>query len=229
MRESLRSRGLSPLTRGNRQESVLRAHGRGPIPAHAGEPLGRLLRRCLCRAYPRSRGGTTDGGNDLDMSEGLSPLTRGNHQVLQHFLRALGPIPAHAGEPSSRSTRRISTWAYPRSRGGTYPFRGAHAKHWGLSPLTRGNPHVPGARPGRGGPIPAHAGEPCVVDAHGGGDGAYPRSRGGTRRGGLSPCAFAGLSPLTRGNRRASELRNMAAGPIPAHAGEPSSVNTSGK
>ena len=34
-----------------------------------------------------------------------------------------------------------------------------------------------------------------------------------------------GLSPLTRGNLRASVLRASSAGPIPAHAGEPSGVN----
>ena len=55
---SMRSRGLSPLARGNLVLMASDHRGAGPIPARAGEP------RCFCpyyansRAYPRSRGGT---------------------------------------------------------------------------------------------------------------------------------------------------------------------------
>ncbi len=54
------------------------AYFEGPIPARAGEPLCAVVGVAEEWAYPRSRGGTRNGGQrDCDL-HGLSPLARGN-------------------------------------------------------------------------------------------------------------------------------------------------------
>ena len=114
----------------------------------------------------------------------------------------IGPIPAHAGEPSSRGRWCGGAWAYPRSRGGTQGWRQRSCSLQGLSPLTRGNPGHGGSHGGRPGPIPAHAGEPAIWVATMIYRRAYPRSRGGTAQALIDLGAAKGLSPLTRGNPR---------------------------
>ena len=76
--ESGRAMGLSPLTRGNRRPRSGYGGHRGPIPAHAGEPLHNRNEACKTGAYPRSRGGTFAKPMILVLATGLSPLTRGN-------------------------------------------------------------------------------------------------------------------------------------------------------
>ena len=131
--------GLSPLTRGNRDEPPGNINRYGPIPAHAGEP--RLAYASVARtwAYPRSRGGTIANVRKDAMHKGLSPLTRGNRHQVEAMARPIGPIPAHAGEPSAHPGCTASRGAYPRSRGGTRQAKSSAAIATGLSPLTRGN------------------------------------------------------------------------------------------
>ena len=236
--------GLSPLTRGNRRHRPQQHPEPGPIPAHAGEPITKRNWRTSQRAYPRSRGGTIIGKISIDLILGLSPLTRGNQGCGIPAPSVRGPIPAHAGEPTPPRWTRATSWAYPRSRGGTSLICAGRRSKTGLSPLTRGN------QSGRldvtpfKGPIPAHAGEPrsnaprtCCTRA-------YPRSRGGTSKllrlrwpsEGLSPTRGGtvldadaidremGLSPLTRGNHHLPARITRLFGPIPAHAGEPSNT-----
>ena len=50
--------GLSPLTRGNLNNGCAAFIQVGPIPAHAGEPVGNGVEIFIVKAYPRSRGGT---------------------------------------------------------------------------------------------------------------------------------------------------------------------------
>ena len=193
--------GLSPLTRGN--------PGRCPTCW-----LG-------CRAYPRSRGGTNPGAPGSAPQRGLSPLTRGNLGHVKRPGLAGGPIPAHAGEPPSNWRCAGCKGAYPRSRGGTKAYRLMRDCAYGLSPLTRGNRIDKMQAEGWCGPIPAHAGEPFDPPGLRPGRGAYPRSRGGTRRGSGANSCHGGLSPLTRGNHGAGTGDFTFLGPIPAHAGEP--------
>ena len=152
--------GLSPLTRGNPGHHRRSGAGRGPIPAHAGEPLRGVTRKRMHWAYPRSRGGTSLRASADCSGPGLSPLTRGNQSALIEIVRHNGPIPAHAGEPCNELVFRVPVWAYPRSRGGTAIASSLTQPGPGLSPLTRGNPQWRLADPGARGPIPAHAGEP---------------------------------------------------------------------
>ena len=193
--------GLSPLTRGNLFLKPASMRGRGPIPAHAGEPLLAVLAAGKLWAYPRSRGGTA-GRDDIRIAPmGLSPLTRGNRMVGTENGTLTGPIPAHAGEPRHLTATLCPGWAYPRSRGGTVCGHQCVQQQGGLSPLTRGNRNNIRNIDSSSGPIPAHAGEPrrpgSFLLVHR----AYPRSRGGTwAAAGWTPIRW-GLSPLTRGNR----------------------------
>ena len=111
--------GLSPLTRGNRAASRRRRAGRGPIPAHAGQPAGHPGRASHAGAYPRSRGATGPAPAAVKFQVGLSPLTRGNRFLGHERLDRAGPIPAHAGQPHAAPGARQAGWAYPRSRGAT--------------------------------------------------------------------------------------------------------------
>ena len=176
------------------------------------------------RAYPRSRRGTKEKMRQLCQVQGLSPLAQGNPCVWAGNRRAVGPIPARAGEPvmPTRRVRRIR--AYPRSRRGTTICSTIRVLLMGLSPLAQGNrPYRPNS-PSRHGPIPARAGEPkrpCWSAIH---TTAYPRSRRGTRRWKGCDDKTKGLSPLAQGNPPELEQALGATGPIPARAGEPCNV-----
>ncbi len=192
--------GLSPLTRGNLHALANNEISKGPIPAHAGEPASAGTHFLRCRAYPRSRGGTSVGPNGVTIKNGLSPLTRGNRVPNAVEKAADGPIPAHAGEPGRADCGFACRRAYPRSRGGTRPSAATTSSCSGLSPLTRGNPVCRVVDLHRRGPIPAHAGEPGMSGRRPASSGAYPRSRGGTPRVLTTNRPDEGLSPLTRGN-----------------------------
>ena len=72
------SEGPSPLTRGNPQSLNLVGRLIGPIPAHAGQPLGQSATNTARRAHPRSRGATHGAHRHRVVMGGPSPLTRGN-------------------------------------------------------------------------------------------------------------------------------------------------------
>ena len=135
----------------------------GAIPARAGEPLACALRPAPVRAYPRSRGGTCDTRAPPPRPEGLSPLARGNLLVSFVLAARIGPIPARAGEPGAARRGPNTSWAYPRSRGGTVKGFISSSKDRGLSPLARGNPTRIDRNLFSSGPIPARAGEPSCL------------------------------------------------------------------
>ena len=76
--------GLSPLARGNPCGLRQQAQQAGPIPARAGEPAQIDAYNVAVRAYPRSRGGTSDSPYGPECRAGLSPLARGNLSHLTH-------------------------------------------------------------------------------------------------------------------------------------------------
>ena len=213
--------GLSPLTRGNHQQSQVVERGSGPIPAHAGQPPPVALKPRPERAYPRSRGATSRPGQKTRSVRGLSPLTRGNRDNLAVPHAPHGPIPAHAGQPRIDRDCPQRSGAYPRSRGATGAAVAHRSGAAGLSPLTRGNLNRLPPRPVRQGPIPAHAGQPCARSTVATPSTAYPRSRGATDMTSRYRSSSQGLSPLTRGNLTATAYTELTLGPIPAHAGQP--------
>ena len=91
--------GLSPPTRGSPGEAGESGPGRGSIPAHAGEPRSQSSRASLYRVYPRPRGGARWLSTGVAFRIGLSPPTRGSHQLTTGRSRQRRSIPAHAGEP----------------------------------------------------------------------------------------------------------------------------------
>ena len=76
---------------------------------------------------------------DIMLSNGLSPHTRGNLSRVFREVGALGSIPAHAGEPVSKTKDLRQSRVYPRTRGGTIGWGYRLTVRWGLSPHTRGN------------------------------------------------------------------------------------------
>ena len=115
--------GLSPLTRGNQREQQAMTLITGPIPAHAGQPLQAWRAAGVAGAYPRSRGATLRTARIATLPAGLSPLTRGNPPAAHILADPVGPIPAHAGQPTYLANMQTAVKAYPRSRGAT-PGRG---------------------------------------------------------------------------------------------------------
>ena len=181
--------GLSPLARGNPNESVRFRRPAGPIPARAGQPPACYRCTTLARAYPRSRGATREGIAEDLADHGLSPLARGNREGVHPGVQRLGPIPARAGQPLLRCGHADGMWAYPRSRGATEVPGCTGADLPGLSPLARGNLHAHTTATCIPGPIPARAGQPDQQELLHLMKRAYPRSRGATCRR-QSPDAF---------------------------------------
>ena len=122
-RESREQDGLSPRVRGNRTAGSASADGQRSIPACAGEPGLRNLRRRAAEVYPRVCGGTIAGNRGRDNPIGLSPRVRGNRSVCQPPLPLYGSIPACAGEPVTFPSRNPSIRVYPRVCGGTCTSR----------------------------------------------------------------------------------------------------------
>ncbi len=93
------ARGPSPRGRGNHVQTTVLPSAIGAIPAWAGEP-------CCCRIKPRRAGGHPRvGGGTYGMNlagkwyGGPSPRGRGNLPNDVPCDRAVGAIPAWAGEP----------------------------------------------------------------------------------------------------------------------------------
>ena len=91
--------GLSPLARGNPRLARLQSACARPIPARTGQPCSKPMRRVFERAYPRSHGATSWQVSDLLLSQGLSPLARGNRTASDAQIALKGPIPARTGQP----------------------------------------------------------------------------------------------------------------------------------
>ena len=91
--------GLSPLARGNQDETDKRRSAAGPIPARTGQPLTLGGHALLGGAYPRSHGATRPLAKPISRSAGLSPLARGNLALPSNRAFLNGPIPARTGQP----------------------------------------------------------------------------------------------------------------------------------
>ena len=131
--------GLSPRGRGNPTWSSNNGDNRRSIPAWAGEPPEARRSQWRRPVYPRVGGGTVLTGWSHYHYFGLSPRGRGNHltRCEKRFLHR--SIPAWAGEPSARATKKAPARVYPRVGGGTLSLASASGYPWGLSPRGRGN------------------------------------------------------------------------------------------
>ena len=91
----------------------------------------------------------------------------------------------------------------------------------GLSPHIRGNLTADGVKLAGLGSIPAHTGEPNLIEPLSPGRRVYPRTYGGTRFAHAILGVEWGLSPHIRGNRLTHTDRLCRRWSIPAHTGEP--------
>ena len=91
-----------------------------------------------------------------------------------------GSIPAWAGEPWCKRSRRPIPRVYPRVGGGTGGGVLNAKEVCGLSPRGRGNHCYPPPNNNRGRSIPAWAGEPLDADPLADPKEVYPRVGGGT-------------------------------------------------
>ncbi len=152
--------GLSPPTRGSREQESRALPGRGSIPAHAGKPHSSSSSSGAPWVYPRPRGEAQRASAYASRSSGLSPPTRGSLA----FSSAVGcrrrSIPAHAGKPSARRPSVLRRQVYPRPRGEAKSFWLIRGCPWGLSPPTRGSLSLMLLYMQWAGSIPAHAGKP---------------------------------------------------------------------
>ena len=71
------------------------------------------------RVYPRACGATAIELTPFCQAEGLSPRMRGNRLRQSDRLIMQGSIPAHAGQPSSKSSVANLFRVYPRACGAT--------------------------------------------------------------------------------------------------------------
>ena len=175
--------GLSPRMRGNPSPDTGFALPVRSIPAYAGEPIPARMPLNCGTVYPRVCGGTRGRHIHRRYTRGLSPRMRGNPAAAQAGRRALGSIPAYAGEPTRCRILTLADWVYPRVCGGTRPAYALAAVPCGLSPRMRGNRPAGGGTPPRSGSIPAYAGEPGLQILGGVDFTVYPRVCGGTRTG----------------------------------------------
>ena len=207
MSRSASSWGLSPHTRGKRTVTNYTATFAGPIPAYAGETSCHVPIKLFFWAYPRIRGGNQPLAEVLQSQKGLSPHTRGKRSIQRAAVDAIGPIPAYAGETSSRHRCGSGRRAYPRIRGGNAKGIPRPMLPVGLSPHTRGKRQMPTLSVKCRGPIPAYAGETqhclqCFAL-----NGAYPRIRGGNWHSFRVRGVTRGLSPHTRGKPKTGTSR----------------------
>ena len=166
-------------------------------------------------------GGTRDHYIGTGGSVGLSPRVRGNQSQVAMRRSHRRSIPACAGEPHSIVSPHGLVPVYPRVCGGTISDWMQGGWVGGLSPRVRGN-RLSGRSPqALGRSIPACAGEPGGNEMGDVQKRVYPRVCGGTASISSNWSSGTGLSPRVRGNRFGAGQPLVAAGSIPACAGEP--------
>ena len=211
--------GSSPLARGLRCITCVRACVRGIIPARAGFTIVVTLAVRTGRDHPRSRGVYLMRMPAVVRPGGSSPLARGLRLGLWPIPLVMRIIPARAGFTPIAPEFGCQRWDHPRSRGVYTRRSNAPPGLQGSSPLARGlrcpAPH--GGAPG--GIIPARAGFTHRSAPSSSSSSDHPRSRGVYLCSSQPTRAPLGSSPLARGllrfDREAPALPRI----IPARAG----------
>ena len=193
----------------------------GSIPAHTGKPQYAVIDGHLGKVYPRPHGEAAARAGDAGTDSGLSPPTRGSPARQADGDDRPGSIPAHTGKPYRDRTGDTEKAVYPRPHGEAPVGSKAAGAAFGLSPPTRGSHAVVvRSRPCLGS-IPAHTGKPPRSS-----DGrlrqrVYPRPHGEAASKHGNRIYQLGLSPPTRGSRKADDGETQGLGSIPAHTGKP--------
>jgi len=217
---SLTMPGSSPLARGGLLDATAPMQTVGLIPAGAGRTSTASRIASALRAHPRWRGADFEEPNPYTSFEGSSPLARGGLGGRGLQSSPAGLIPAGAGRTTRESRTGCPSGAHPRWRGADLTRASFGTSQPGSSPLARGGQVIVRAdQPGRG-LIPAGAGRTrsrtvpqMTVRAH-------PRWRGADVSGGSVRVDRQGSSPLARGGLTPPPGHPLAAGLIPAGAGQ---------
>ena len=213
--------GLSPPTRGSREETLLRPSAFWSIPAHTGKPCAVTGPPVAAWVYPRPHGEALYAKGFSRVGCGLSPPTRGSRGARAGRDDRLRSIPAHTGKPTPTPTRTAAWRVYPRPHGEAEKVVVVDDFHWGLSPPTRGSQRLRLRRRECAGSIPAHTGKPPCWPTTGEPRRVYPRPHGEAGSGDGLHVGEQGLSPPTRGSRwRPGDGRAWQRS-IPAHTGKP--------
>ena len=194
--------GLSPRVRGNPPVPAPVPAPFRSIPARAGEPPAIPRSSSTSPVYPRACGGTRPPRRRATVPAGLSPRVRGNPKLRRAVPSYTRSIPARAGEPKRDPGLDIRSRVYPRACGGTLSKDDPRLLLVGLSPRVRGNP--------------LSKDDPRLLLV-----GLSPRVRGNPLSKNDPRLLLVGLSPRVRGNLREPDPQRVAAGSIPARAGEP--------
>ena len=166
------------------------------------------------------------GGSALDFggaieAQGLSPRVRGILAAGYPTARAMGSIPACAGDPSRSGPSTGRNRVYPRVCGGSQLAVTLPRITTGLSPRVRGILARICSAPSTSWSIPACAGDPRDVTLPANLSGVYPRVCGGSARSRPVDDLVEGLSPRVRGIHRPEIKGAVGTGSIPACAGDP--------
>ena len=221
--------GLSPRGRGNQHGKREYDNRTGSIPAWAGKPIQYTVSIHDPAVYPRVGGETTSTWCSKAPSGGLSPRGRGNRLLLVRGIQGYGSIPAWAGKPCESVGARYQIAVYPRVGGETSGSVTLSGIWTGLSPRGRGNPAGANVDNQIGRSIPAWAGKPANVSLNEPLLEVYPRVGGETVKFSQVPLYPDGLSPRGRGNHGRLRSSSSNAGSIPAWAGKPPSMTTTGQ
>ena len=152
------------------------------------------------RVYPRVCGGAYRRPIPMICPMGLSPRVRGSRLSVVVIRRAVGSIPACAGEPAAALRSLRPSWVYPRVCGGAALPITVTSLAKGLSPRVRGSRQKIVRRPRARGSIPACAGEPRRRRTPACSGRVYPRVCGGAFPVALALMGQQGLSPRVRGS-----------------------------
>ena len=131
-------RGSSPLSRGIRRLGLEHPGEERIIPALAGNTMSGRGSDMAVRDHPRSRGEYRPIWRSPTSATGSSPLSRGIQCCGAEWFRAVGIIPALAGNTRPPSPVTTGTRDHPRSRGEYAPSSPRTECCSGSSPLSRG-------------------------------------------------------------------------------------------
>ena len=150
--------GSSPHTRGTRDSTIFIPIAFRIIPAYAGNTLSSPPLYFRFGDHPRIRGEHQSNLCDHSPNLGSSPHTRGTRDRGTFLSLSFGIIPAYAGNTFRYKPGCIRGGDHPRIRGEHFCPVSFRPQMMGSSPHTRGTRHASVAANGRGGIIPAYAG-----------------------------------------------------------------------
>ena len=216
--------GSSPHARGTHAQACADEPRAGIIPACAGNTR-RACRGCASPGdHPRMRGEHCGTASARPLSRGSSPHARGTLGEWAESFRAVGIIPACAGNTRVGYGHHYQRRDHPRMRGEHRASCSVMARVWGSSPHARGTLIASLRGLERFGIIPACAGNTSALIAPDLMRRDHPRMRGEHCPRPRCSYAFLGSSPHARGTHHLHDGEASRTGIIPACAGNTTTV-----